>query len=142
MMRYLSLFFILNISSSEIKRFNKIRLIGLKRTEDFVRRLKSFRFGSGIEENDIPCFSRIIFTDNTKFFEQMENWNEKDNRNHIFLELHDWRKINFTILFSTVESYSGTSSKRARREKRVQPSSDAVEQQSRGDVLFRGGRGR
>lgn len=73
MMRYLSLFFILNISSSEIKRFNKIRLIGLKRTEDFVRRLKSFRFGSGIEENDIPCFSRIIFTDNTKFFEQMEN---------------------------------------------------------------------
>lgn len=141
MMRYLSLFFILNISSSEIKRFNKIRLIGLKRTEDFVRRLKSFRFGSGIEENDIPCFSRIIFTDNKVFRANGKLKRKRQQESH-FSRLHDWRKINFTILFSTVESYSGTSSKRARREKRVQPSSDAVEQQSRGDVLFRGGRGR
>lgn len=88
----------------------------------------------------VESFSRITQNFSSKW--KIGTIYEKDNRNDIFLELHDWRKINFTILFSTVESYSGTSSKRARREKRVQPSSDAVEQQSRGDVLFRGGRGR
>lgn len=51
-----------------------------------------------------------------------------------------YTKINYNLFRS--KWYSGTSSKRARREKRVQPSSDTVEQQSRGDVFFRGGRGR